>query len=403
MENIRVTLMNKNTPVIDATVTNVSIRHDTNTPELMFTSMTYLNRKLAPLVVFLDGQEGLTQLNRWFQKRLFSNKRTDFPKREDIKWNGVPHFFSFSDQYWIRYTENETWEDLNFFTNNFSKRCGDVIFSKNLYNIENLSIDYDSPELTTNGVLKKRWDKEGIRSFLIKHMSEEFSQEPLSEILATKLLSKIHFIQFVPYKLCIEGYDLCSQCNNFVTPNVEFVPAVALYAATKIHDEEKELPEAERIYAHLQFAIKEHEIPNAENFIDSIIIADRYILNYDRHLGNFGFLRDVETGKFIGPAPLFDFGNAFAGYNEGLVSNCFAAREDYLFKNQKFKPLDEQIVQEFKDEINKSVLLKDEQKRQMIKNIELNNRYIRLNLDEDFRNKSQQEREKIVQSVEVEW
>lgn len=41
-----------------------------------------------------------------------------------------------------------------------------------------------------------------------------------------------------------------------------------------------------------------------------MIAFDYLICNQDRHLGNFGFLRNVDSGLFIGPAPLFDNGNS---------------------------------------------------------------------------------------------
>lgn len=399
---MEVTLMNKDIPVLKGEIDeNISV-NELNIPVIVFTSFEYLNPALCPVAVFMPSDEGgISQLNSWFSKRHFSNKRDDFPK-ENVEWQGVPHFFSLSDQYWIKYTTEE-WKHLNFFTNDFSKSCGDVIFSKNLHNIETLKVDYDSPEITTNGILKKRWDKEGARTVLIKHMSKDFSQEPLSEIMATKLLKRLNIIPFVPYSLYIDGYDLCSKCNNFCTPSAEFVPASAVYAATPIDENEKGLSEPDKIYMHIKNAIKFHNIPHAEDFIDKMIMADRYILNYDRHLGNFGFLRDVETGEYFGPAPLFDFGNAFSTYNEGIVSKCFATREDYLFKNQKIPPLDEAIIEAFKEDIRKTSLLNEIQKKQIVSNIELNSRYIRLNAKEEFRGKNYDERERIIQSAEVDF
>lgn len=50
--------------------------------------------------------------------------------------------------------------------------------------------------------------------------------------------------------------------------------------------------------------------------MDNMITADSIIGNDDRHLGNFGFLRDVNTGEIIGFAPLFDSGSAYWGKAE---------------------------------------------------------------------------------------
>jgi len=47
-----------------------------------------------------------------------------------------------------------------------------------------------------------------------------------------------------------------------------------------------------------------------------MLVFDALICNTDRHFGNFGVLVDSHTNRIIGPAPLFDHGNAlfnFAG------------------------------------------------------------------------------------------
>ena len=49
---------------------------------------------------------------------------------------------------------------------------------------------------------------------------------------------------------------------------------------------------------------------NVKEFIDNMIAFDYVINKTDRHLGNFGFLRDGESGVYLGPAPIFDNGNS---------------------------------------------------------------------------------------------
>ena len=51
----------------------------------------------------------------------------------------------------------------------------------------------------------------------------------------------------------------------------------------------------------------------------SMLVFDALIYNEDRHLGNFGLLRDNHTGRIIAPAPIFD---------NGLSLFCFAGKED---------------------------------------------------------------------------
>ena len=47
-----------------------------------------------------------------------------------------------------------------------------------------------------------------------------------------------------------------------------------------------------------------------EYLLDLMLIADHFVLNEDRHYGNFGLIRNVNTGEFVSPAPIFDNGNS---------------------------------------------------------------------------------------------
>ena len=47
-----------------------------------------------------------------------------------------------------------------------------------------------------------------------------------------------------------------------------------------------------------------------------MIFLDAIVANPDRHTANFGLLRDINTGKFIGFAPLFD-------HNMALIAGKF--------------------------------------------------------------------------------
>ena len=44
--------------------------------------------------------------------------------------------------------------------------------------------------------------------------------------------------------------------------------------------------------------------------VAQMLIIDAIIGNGDRHVGNFGWLRNAETGEYVGMAPLYDFDHA---------------------------------------------------------------------------------------------
>lgn len=61
-----------------------------------------------------------------------------------------------------------------------------------------------------------------------------------------------------------------------------------------------------------------------------MIMIDTIIGNGDRHAGNFGFIREVETGDYLGQAPLYDFDHALdaTGTNDVLINDFVDVMEN---------------------------------------------------------------------------
>ena len=71
------------------------------------------------------------------------------------KRTSVAEIESLSDQYWINPKgSNLTWDNVNFFQNQFSDDIGDVLFGTNK---KANAFDFSSPDNTSDGNLKKRW------------------------------------------------------------------------------------------------------------------------------------------------------------------------------------------------------------------------------------------------------
>ena len=47
-----------------------------------------------------------------------------------------------------------------------------------------------------------------------------------------------------------------------------------------------------------------------KEFVDYMLVFDFLMANTDRHFGNFGAIRNVETLEWTGPAPIFDSGTS---------------------------------------------------------------------------------------------
>ena len=266
-----------------------------------------INPELLP-VAFLDkSDEPLEKrFDRWINRRKIPSKRDGLKFLCNLwgqRWLISPYYASLSDQYWIK-KDDKTWEDVNFFTRKYSLDVNHVVFSPWLMT-STKGFSLDSPDLTTNGMLKKTWiQKEDGTSMLVKCSSEAFRQEPMNEVLTYLLCVQLN-IPCVKYDFHIEGVELSSICDNFINETTELVPSTDFYYF-KTRDKSQE-----SIYSHLLKMCELLDIPNAEMYVNQIICVDRLTGNVDRNLSNISFIRDSNTKKFIGPAPLYDNGGAY--------------------------------------------------------------------------------------------
>lgn len=165
-----------------------------------------------------------------------------------------------------------------------------------------------SPELTTNGMLRKAWryiEGEGI--YLYKGGTEgaaNTGREPYSEFYACQIAERMG-LHAVHYDLENWKDILASKCKLFTDIDTAYIPIGRLVKAGGIK-------------ACLEFysAISKE----AAEELKSMLIFDAVIYNEDRHFGNFGVLRDNRSGKIIGAAPIFD--NGISLFN-------FAMPDDY--------------------------------------------------------------------------
>lgn len=208
--------------------------------------------------------------------------------------------FSLSDQYWMKPVNNEReWKDINFFENDFSDDVGNILFGQS--SLEH--IDLMSPCNTSDGWLKKKWRIMEGKRCLIKGGSNPFMQEPINEVFGTRLHQRLGSSNYVPYNLILEEDIPYSVCENFISINTELVSAVNINRSMKKRSECSS-------YEHFMKACDRLRIPNMKEFVDYMLIFDYLMANTDRHFGNFGAIRNVETLEWIGPAPIFDSGTS---------------------------------------------------------------------------------------------
>lgn len=215
------------------------------------------------------------------------------------------HGLSLSDQYWILPDgSNLTWDKINFFQNDFSDDIGDILFGT----CKNLNVmDFSSPDNTSDGTLKKRWKIINGARCLIKGGSNPFHQQPFNEVISAGIMERLG-ISHVPYTLAWNQGVPYSVCEDFVTETTELIPAWRIVQTQKKSNNAS-------AYLHFVNCCEALGIAGVVPFLDRMMVLDYIIANEDRHLNNFGLLRDAKTLEWIGFAPIYDSGSSL-GYDK---------------------------------------------------------------------------------------
>ena len=206
--------------------------------------------------------------------------------------------WTISDHYWIRPQKSDlTWKDVSPFSNAF----GDLS--------ETASAQFYSPEAALQGDLIKKWVIVDDTRCLLKGNRGVNSQQSLNEVLASMLHEKQGFSNHARYRSVKFTGSASEQygciCEDFASETLEFIPAI------DVVDSEKK-DNAVSTYEHFIHVCTAHGLSELEvrSFLEYQILTDFVLTNTDRHLNNFGILRDSQTLKFVRMAPIFDSGNS---------------------------------------------------------------------------------------------
>ena len=249
-----------------------------------------------------------TSLNHWWHRRAIPASRSGLsqalrslhlraPEELLTKCFGL----SLSDQYWVKPIDADmTWEQVNFFDNEFSEDVGNILFGGKP---SGDAVSLLSPDSSVNGWLKKKWKIVDGKRCLLKGGSN-FWSEPFNEVIASMIADRLG-IAHAAYWITYEGKNHAplSACEDFITRETELIEASGIARVLERSGEESK-------YAHFCRCCEFLHIPDYEKSLDEMIVLDYLIGNQDRHKGNFGAVRDAETLQFLGMAPLFDCGTS---------------------------------------------------------------------------------------------
>ena len=296
---MKITLMNKNTPLM-------SLDIDIKTSYVKEILKIH-NAEPMPISVYSDDETTLGEnFTQWWNGRSIPASRRQLRERlQELRVSAMAEIInksfglSLSDQYWIKPLGTDiAWKDINFFTNEFSTDMGEFLID-NRFNGE---LDMHSPDNTSDGLIQKKWIiEDGIRC-LMKTGTPPFVQEPFNEVIGSRILACMS-VPYAAYTLAEDDQRFYSKCSNFIDEDHEYVSAYYLC---------KSMPPKEGMEKEEQLrqAMEHHQIRDGEVFIQQMLCLDFIIMNVDRHWGNFGFIRNVNTLKVERPAPIFDNGNS---------------------------------------------------------------------------------------------
>lgn len=241
-------------------------------------------------------------LLRWLRRRVIpKNRRFVFEILESLNLDindtkgiiDVCLGLSLNDSYWVvRSDFTGKFADYNLYENRFSEALSLVAYT----GVGTTNRIKTSPELTTNGMLRKAWrffDGDGI--YLYKGGTEgaiNAGKEPYSEFYASQIAERMG-LNCVHYDLANWKDILASTCKLFTDIDTSYIAIGYILEDSTIED------------CLLYYKKLGNDFYNE---LCSMLVFDALIYNEDRHFGNFGVLRDNHSGKIIRPAPIFDNG-----------------------------------------------------------------------------------------------
>lgn len=118
-------------------------------------------------------------------------------------------------------------------------------------------------------------------------------------------------IRIKPYKIYFEVINekVVSKCECFINTDTELISA---------HQILYEIQKKENAYEEYIKILENKGINNVREKLENMFILDYLILNEDRHLNNFGIIRNVNNLNWIDIAPIFNNGQSLniLDYNE---------------------------------------------------------------------------------------
>lgn len=211
---------------------------------------------------------------------------------------------SMTDTYWIKPSGIDLSFDNVKFANLAAYSHGKIPYHN--------ATSYD-PNASLGGQMEKYWDLMHKTPILVKESYKYYGQQSINEVFASIVHSRQPSnVEFVRYTAeMTEDRGVQCKCPAFTSENIELLSAYEMVESRKIQNSQALYDEYINIC--VENGIDYNQIQES---MDYQTMTDFLITNTDEHLLNFGVLRDPNTMKLIGPAPIFDSGNSMF-YSDG--------------------------------------------------------------------------------------
>ena len=326
------TFMNKNYKLFD-------FEYDFKINAIINITNIYDKSRLPLFLANSNNEYLISNFNSWLSQRY--SKNSSWFKKQQWNYNFLKltndlviksYGLSLSDQYWIKpKSDDKTWEEINFFTNDFVFKSFITNLSRE-YNYGSVDVLY-SPDITTGGEVDKAWIIENDVRILCKSSNTFLGIEPINEWIASKIAEIInlpHVIYDIKLLSNLEKKTMVSTCPTFINENTELIPAFQII---------KKDDSVEYEYEKYIETLNNHGINNAKEKIDKMILLDLIMSNCDRHMNNYGVIRDINTLKWLDVSPIYDTGRSLAtsypsvqDYDDTIILFTHACKRKDAFK-----------------------------------------------------------------------
>ena len=308
-------LMNKDFPIFEFSLDETPIGSrcfiidffdNPITPSIIYPIPVEMNEMRKANVIAsrqTSGTENNKILLDWLEHRNYA-KHKDHLKKWLKEWGmdtisgflDISHALSLNDTLWIKRSDsNLCWKNINLYDNDFDDITAKTAFETGLNGLE---LSDTSPEFTMEGSFPKCWIKKDNSIYLYKaglSGAANYGLEPNSEFISSYIARQILGEDVIEYDLIKFKDKLCSTCELFTDKDEGFLSFSRMLKTNNL--------EAKNIADVIDICSKWGYEKPAKN----MFLIDSIIMNQDRHLGNFGFIIDNNTGFIKRFAPLFDF------------------------------------------------------------------------------------------------